>query len=85
MRNSQVYLTNIPLPYTQGHIAQWLEHLYAMEKVPGSNPGLVTFIMFNNGFSIGLSRVIMNTQGALGGCRTPGDVMVKVLSMSIMQ
>ena len=32
-----------------------------------------------------LLRVIMNTQAALGGCRTPGDVMVKVLSMSIMQ
>jgi len=30
-------------------------------------------------------RVIMNTQAALGGCRTPGDVMVKVLSKSIMQ
>jgi len=32
-----------------------------------------------------LLRVIMNTQAALGGCRTPGDVMVKVLSMSIVQ
>ena len=32
-----------------------------------------------------LLRVIMNTQAALGGCRTPGDVMVKVLSISIVQ
>ncbi len=33
-----------PTPCTQGHIAQWLEHLVYNWEVLGSNPSLVIFL-----------------------------------------
>ena len=36
--NSWVYLTNIPLPYTQGHIAQWLRASLRNGEGPGFKP-----------------------------------------------
>ena len=36
--NSQVYLTNIPLPTTQGHIAQWLRASPCNGESPGFKP-----------------------------------------------
>ena len=36
--NSRVYLTNIPLPSTQGHMAQWLRASLHIGEGPGFKP-----------------------------------------------